>query len=210
MMNGSRCCSQTLVGICLVALLGCPALAHDGQRPGDSTVELQTGHLELNVIRETTEGCFRAELRNAGAQALVLNLGIMLGNGKTQYADRIHLLLTGSDGKRLHLDMLGPAMVNGRVDPMVVPLPPGATFTLPIDLRNYIAPREKVGDLALDPGHYTLTAEYEGVGVSQASANLDMKGIALMPYWIGDLDSPALPFTLTRKVGRQTAGISCP
>jgi len=200
-MNGSRFCSQMLVSVCLVALLDCPALAHGGQQPGDSTVELQSGHLEFNVIQETTEARFRAELHNAGTQALVLNLGAMLGNGRKQYANSIHLLLISAHGKQLHLELLEPPTINGRVDPMVMPLPPGATFTLLIDLRNYIAPREKVWDLALDAGDYTLTAEYKGVGVSQASSNLDMKGIALMPYWIGEIDSPALRFTLTQKVG---------
>jgi hypothetical protein len=85
---------------------------------------------------------------------------------------------------------------------MVVPLPPGATFTLPIDLRNYNAWREKVWDLALPAGRYTLTAEYKGEGVSQISANGDT---ALMPFWIGDITSPELAFTLTQKMeGRAT------
>jgi hypothetical protein len=190
------------VRVCLIALTGCAALAQESPQKVASTSEVQGG-LRLSLIQEASPAHFRAELRNAGVQALTLNLGTMLDNGREQYVDRIHLLLTSDKGEQLHLQMAGPAMIMGRADPLVVPLPAGATFTLPIDLRNYIALQEKVWNLSLDPGHYTLTAEYEGVGVSQASANLDMKGIALMPYWIGDAVSPALRFTLTQKMGRR-------
>jgi hypothetical protein len=187
------------VRICLIALAGFAALAQESPQKVASTSEVQGG-LRISLIQEASPAHFRAELRNAGVQALTLNLGTMLDNGREQYVDRIHLLLTSDKGEQLHLQMAGPAMIMGRVDPLVVPLPPGATFTLPIDLRNYIALQEKAWNLSLDPGHYTLTAEYEGVGVSQASANLDMKGIALMPYWIGDVTSPKLAFTLTQKM----------
>ena len=187
--NYTRFWSRILIGIGLVPFIGCMALA---QKPG--------GGLELSLIQEASPAHFRAELRNEGVQAVVLNLGFMLGNGREQYAYRIRLLLTGAHGEQLHLEMLMPPTINGRVDTMVVPLPPGATFTLPIDLRNYIAPQEKVWDLALPAGRYMLTAEYKGEGVSEAPVNLDMQGIALMPFWIGDLTSPELAFTLTEKM----------
>jgi hypothetical protein len=189
--NYTRVCSRILIGIGLVSFISCMALA---QTAG--------GGLQLSLIQEASPAHFRAELRNAGVQAVVLNLGMMLGNGREQYAERIRLLLTGAHGEQLHLEMTGPTTINGRVDTMVVPLPPGATFTLPIDLRNYNAWREKVWDLALPAGRYTLTAEYKGEGVSQISANGDT---ALMPFWIGDITSPELAFTLTQKMeGRAT------
>jgi hypothetical protein len=36
---------------------------------------------------------------------------------------------------------------------------------------------------------YTIQAQFIGRGVSQAETNLDVKGIALMPYWIGTVAS---------------------
>ena len=184
--------SRILIGIGLAAFLGCMGLA---QKPG--------GGLELNLIQESATQ-FRAELRNEGVQAVVLNLGIMLDNGRMQYAGGIHLLLSDAHGKQLHLELRGPGIIAGRVDPMAVPLPPGATFTLPIDLRNCLAPQENVWDLALTAGRYRLSAAYKGEGVSQTSANLDMKGIALMPFWIGDVTSPELTFTLTQRMEGRT------
>jgi hypothetical protein len=126
-----------------------------------------------------------------------------LANGKKQYADGIRLLLTDPQGKLLHLDMTGPGLIAGRVDPMVVPLPVGATFLLPIDLKDYSAPKEKIWDLDLTPGEYTVSVEYTGVGVPRRAANLDMQGVSLMPYWTGTVDSNKLPFTLTQKIGGQ-------
>ena len=195
----TRSCSRILAAIGLISFISCTALAQESQQTRASDSEVQGG-LRLALIQEVSAGHFRAELRNAGVQALILNLGFMLGNGREQYADQIHLLLTSDKGEQLHLKWLLAATINGRVDPMVVPLPPGATFTLPIDLRKYIAPQEKVWNLSLDPGHYTLTAEYKGVGASKAPSNLDMKGIALMPFWIGDVTSPKLTFTLTQRM----------
>jgi hypothetical protein len=61
-----------------------------------------------------------------------------------------------------------------------------------------------VWDLALPAGRYMLSAEYKGEGVFQISANEDMKGIALMPFWIGDVTSPELTFTLTQRMEART------
>jgi hypothetical protein len=106
-------------------------------------------------------------------------------------------LLTDAGGKTLPLDLTGPAIAGGRIDPLVVPLPEGATFTLPIDLKSYSSPRQHVFELSLAPGRYTLSA-----GVSQQEANLDMRGILLMPYWIGTVESNVVPFTATQTTGR--------
>jgi hypothetical protein len=157
--------------------------------------------LVLALATTPTPTLFRVELHNTGDQDLILNLGMMLGNGKKQYADRIRLLLTDPHGKLLHLEVTGPALIAGRVDPMVVPLPVGATFVLPIDLKDYSAPKEKIWALDLTPGEYTLRAEYTGIGVRQREANLDMQGISLMSYWTGAVDSNTLPFTLTQEIG---------
>jgi hypothetical protein len=164
------------------------------------------GGLQLTIVQvqdTSARPVFRVELHNAGDHDLILNLGIMLANGKKQYADRLRLLLTDPNGKLLHLEMTGPAIIAGRVDPMVVPLPMGAAFVLPIDLKDYSAPKEKIWALDLTPGEYRLSAEYTGVGVPQRAANLDMQGISLMPYWAGTVDSNRLPFTLSQEIGGQ-------
>lgn len=141
---------------------------------------------------------FRVELHNPGSHDLILDLGTTLANGAKQYLNAIEYAITTSDGRILHLVPIDEfAMIGGRVDPLIVPLPSGATFSFLINLEKYLAPNEKDWKLHLSPGRYTLQAEYAGRAVPMTEANLDVKGIALMPYWVGRVASAPVAFTLT-------------
>jgi hypothetical protein len=154
--------------------------------------------LQLAIHREPAERAqskvpsFRVELRNAGESDLILNLGSMLANGRKQYPDAVVLILTDSQGKSQTLELQGPAGVAGRVDALVVPIPVGSTFSIPVDLEKY-------GPFGFKwkPGAYSLEAQLKGKGVNQADANLDVKGIALMPYWRGSVTSDQLRFEIS-------------
>jgi len=150
----------------------------------------------LKLVATRTEGTsiVIASLINSGSQPLILNVGMMLANGRQQFAERVQLQLTTPEGRLLHLRMRGPPAIAGRVDYMIVPLPPGASYSLQLDLNQYCAPQEEVWRLDLHRGTYTLRAEYTGVGVSRT--NLDMPGISLMPCWTGTIHSEVLNFTL--------------
>jgi hypothetical protein len=140
---------------------------------------------------------FRVELRNVGESDLILNLGIMLANGKKQYPNAIVLTLTDAQGKSRRLDLREPWFVAGRLDPLVLPLPTGAAFSILVDLDKYWAAASKEFDYKLKPGGYSIQAQLTGKGVSQQEANLDVKGIALMPYWKGTASSNQLPFDIS-------------
>jgi len=170
----------------------------------NSTVAQETpnGSLQLTIV--AVHSRFRVELHNQGDHPFVLNLGFMMANGKKQYPDAIRLSLKDSSGKILPLELIGPAINAGRTDPLIVPLPEGATFVLPIDLQNYYSPKAHIWKLNLSPGRYTLNAEYKGEAVSQQQEpNLDMVGIVFMPYWTGAIRSNTLPFTLSKNKGKQ-------
>jgi hypothetical protein len=139
---------------------------------------------------------FRVELRNAGENDLVLNLGIMLANGKRQYPSAVFLTLTDAQAKSRRLDLLGPAGIAGRSDPFVLPIPVGAAFSIPVDLSKYAAVASKEFDYKPQPGAYSIEAQFTGSGVTQQEANLDVKGIALMPYWKGTVTSNQLRFEI--------------
>jgi hypothetical protein len=86
------------------------------------------------------------------------------------------------------------------VDPFVVPIPVGATFSLPVDLdRCYWPVASKEFDYKMKPGAYSLEAQFTGRSISQQEANLDMQGIALMPYWTGTVSSNQLRFEVSRQ-----------
>jgi hypothetical protein len=125
------------------------------------------------------------EVRNVGEKDAVFNLGMVLANGARQYPTAITLIFSTAEGGQFRHELDGPVGVAGRIDPFIVLLPSHASLKLPLHatygwyFRNYI----------LDVKHYTVQAEFKGKGVTPAQAGLDVKGIALMPYWTGTVVS---------------------
>ena len=146
--------------------------------------------------RQSKSPTFRVELRNSGESDVIVNLGIMLANGKKQYPKDIVLILIDSQGKSRRLDLKEPAIIAGRMDPMIVPLPAGSSFSLPINLDNYWAAASQDFDYRPQSGTYSLEAQFSGRAVTQQEANLDVKGIALMPYWTGTITSNRVQFKI--------------
>ena len=132
-------------------------------------------------------GSVTLEVRNTGPKDTVLNLGIMLANGARQYPTAIRLTLTDAKGN-VHQGVLAePGIVTGRLDPFIVPLPRGASLILLLDLTKYVLYISgQIEEFRPDPKTpYTVQAQFTGQGLTQAEANLDVKGLALMPYWTG-------------------------
>jgi len=134
---------------------------------------------------------FRVELRNAGASDLTLNLGFMLGNGRKQYPTAVFLILTDEQGKSRRFDLIGPPGVAGRLDTFVLPLPVGATFSIPVDLDKYFAAASREYDYKLTPGTYSLEAQFTG---ERLSRDVDLP---LGSYWEGTLTSNQLRFEVS-------------
>jgi hypothetical protein len=65
---------------------------------------------------------------------------------------------------------------------------------VPVDLDKYWAAKSKEFEYKLEPGTYSLEAQFSGKAVSQQQANLDVKGIALMAYWTGSVISNRTQF----------------
>lgn len=193
----------------LVVLVASPLLLgglSTAKKPATQTwVEAVSG-LQMAIYLDQTESVpskapkFRVELRNAGQNDVVVNLGMMLANGKRQYPNAVVLTLTDARGISRRLDLREPAMIAGRVDPFVVPIPVGATFSLPVDLDKYWAAASKEFDYKPTPGTYSLEAQFTGRSVAQQEANLDVQGIALMPYWTGTVASNLLRFEVSSQM----------
>jgi hypothetical protein len=64
---------------------------------------------------------FRVEIRNVGVRDLLLLLGEMLANGKTQRPDAVRILLSNPQGENLNCGVPGDAGVAGWVGPFIVP-----------------------------------------------------------------------------------------
>ena len=160
------------------------------QTSGQAVSGLQlTVHLDQAESMESKAPKFKIEFHNVGESDLVLNIGITLANGKKQYPNAVVLAITDSQGKTRRFTLREPAIVAGRMDPLILPIPVGASFSISVDLDKYWAAASGEFDYKFKPGTYSLEAQFTGKGVSQREANLDVQGIALMPYWTGAVTS---------------------
>jgi hypothetical protein len=183
-----------LVPVFMILLVGhIPQASSQPSRELEVTMHLDaTGHIQSDLPK------FRMELQNVGKRDLVLKLGITLSNGSKQYPDALVLMIIDPQGKARQFDLIGPAGVAGRLDPLILPLPVGSTFSLPVDLGKYWAAQSKEFEYKFQRGTYSIQTRFTGKAVTQQEANLDVKGIALMPYWTGTVTSNQLPFEVRK------------
>lgn len=158
---------------------------------GEKLNGLRIGISQVKPYQQNDKAWFNVALQNVGKKDLMLNLGTMLANGKEQYSTAVKLIFTDPNGKsyEFHNNIGRHPGIAGRVDPFVVPLAVGCTYALKVDFDNYwFVP---VG-ASLPKGQYRITAIFDGKTADYI--NLDMEGIALMPYWTGTIKSKELPF----------------
>ena len=136
---------------------------------------------------------FNVTLQNVGKKDLVLNLGMMLANGKEQYATAVKLIFADPNGKSYEFrNNIGrhPGIA-GRVDPFLVPLARGCTYALRVDFDNYwFVP---VG-ISLPKGKYHAAAIFEGKALDFKDTNLYTRDT----YWAGVIKSKEVLFKNTR------------
>jgi hypothetical protein len=180
------------------AASGAPALASADVQPawGKPKDGVRIGILEAGAGRGANGTAqLSVALENVGKDDVVLNLGIMLANGKKQLPTAVRLTLTDVANKTriLHLHLKRPGIA-GRVDPFVVPLPTGCRYTLPCVLHEYTDDDLAQRGVPVAPGRYRAKAEFLGEGVTRT--NQDTTGLALMPYWTGTVASGDVSVTM--------------
>ncbi|HEV3255859.1 MAG TPA: sigma-70 family RNA polymerase sigma factor [Gemmataceae bacterium] len=151
--------------------------------------------LRVGLCRTEAKGNGKARLmvvlENVGTDDLVVNLGLMLANGKKQIPMAARLIFTDADGQR-HILRRNEPGIAGRVDPFVVPLAAGSRYsTISRDLEKSID--------RLTPGRYRVRAEFVGEAVTRKEVDVDAAGLALMTYWTGTIQSEDLQVTLPAK-----------
>ena len=130
--------------------------------------------------------------RNVGDHDVMLNLGVMMSNGKVQLPNRVAIKFADARGKT-RLFQFGDGRyptVAGRLDDYVVPLRVGSTYTLQLTLDQFWCLETKEFSIPLLSGDNFLTAQFEGTGAN--AVNLDMPGIRLMNFWFGKVESNTL------------------
>lgn len=135
-------------------------------------------------------------LENVGENDLNVNLGSSLANGKSHHPTALRLLVLGKGDTTRTLRY--SIRVAGRLDPFIVPLPAGSTYTLRIRFDKFTDSR--TGEPA-DLTEKDCRIAVELIGEAVSKPNLDLRGLALMPYWQEKVRSNELKLPSAKKNG---------
>lgn len=174
-------------GVFVVGLLAFAGSAAAQERypqlPENGVEPLQTSlHIDNTEAGQFKVPRFRAEFHNAGENDLVLNLGTMSPDGR-QYPTSISLILHNAQGESQRLELKSSRQdgATGNTE-LLLPLPAGARFSLPVDLENYWAPVSKQSAYDLKPGEYSLEAEFVGLVETSDLAQLIRPGLRQVTF----------------------------
>ena len=174
-------------------VLAGPSIAQDLRGAASSTgIE----GLQLTVRLDQSQGTdpshpkFQVQLRNDGENNLILNIGTFAGDGQEQYASAISLILLTSGGKPQFLSFLRPLQdTGGRLQPLLLPLPSGASFSIPVDLANYRAAGSNNRFYGLKAGTYLIAARFIGSNAVAPPGNFPLAPSRLLPVTEQPFDS---------------------
>jgi hypothetical protein len=130
-------------------------------------------------------------LENVGDSDLNVKLGFSLANWEFHHPDAVRLFVRSKGNKTRTL--IYSINVAGGLDPFVVSLPAGSSYTLRCAFDKY-ADSETGERIDLLGEDYWITAELLGEAITRT--NQDVQGLALMPCWQGKVRSNdvQLPF----------------
>ncbi len=137
---------RTLIILLSLVVVGTVFLLTAGEAQTSIRPDPQTSNAELrmSIIAITPQEAkgipvFRVTVENVGDKDVVLNLGMMLANGRVLLPDAIRLILVDPDGKsrELHFADRRYPGITGRVDDYAVPLRAGSANTLRLSLGNF-------------------------------------------------------------------------
>jgi hypothetical protein len=100
----------------------------------------------------------------------------MTRSGDRQYPNAVSLILIDADGKRRRLYLRSLQQVDSSAEQsLLVPVPVGASFSLPVDLDNYFSTSEGFGYKVM-PGTYLVEAQLLGAGQFPSFREMDPQG----------------------------------
>ena len=188
------CLALLSVLVCLAALM--PA-AHAQDRSHDLSWGPVADGLRMSITRTpssatATTAQFRVAIENAGERDAVLNMGLMMANGQVLLPTALFLSITDSQKVGRELSFFsdrGSGRLSGKMDDYVVPLRPGATYTMAVDLNHYWAAATKQFPLKLLTGEHTVVARLVAGGAQYSKGD-----IAMLKFWTGTVQSNELTF----------------
>src|SRR6516165_1218576 len=112
-------------------------------------------------------------VENVSDRDLNVRLGYSLNNGRSHHPDSLGLIARASgEAPRRLIYFDGRGGIGGRVDPFVVPLPAGASYTLRYPFKNFVDP-ESLRPINVKARDYRIAASLTGKPVTENDVNLD-------------------------------------
>lgn len=150
----------------------------EGLRLGMALVEGAKGEPSVEITFE-----------NAGPEDAPLNLGFMVGNGRTMVPHAIRLVVRGARFGTCELEYADRRVthVGGRLDALVVGLPRSGRYMLRLPLRDFWCGARKQLPMRWPAEPLHVFARFRGGPA--VSVTLDMPGMRLMHFWRGTLES---------------------
>jgi RNA polymerase sigma factor (sigma-70 family) len=153
-----------------------------GKAVGGLRLRLQLPPVEKG---QTLPPHFEVVLENVGDRDLNVQLGYSLANGRSHHPAALQLQALSRGNKTRTLKYLQSG-VAGRLDPLVVPLLAGSSYTLRCRFDRFADP-DTAEPIDLTARDYRIAAEL--VGEPVLKANPDLRGLVLMPFWQGKVRS---------------------
>jgi len=147
--------------------------------------------LELPVSKDPKKPPehFSIVVENVSNRDLNVRLGYSLNNGRSHHPDSLELIArAGGEAPRRLIYFDGRGGIGGRVDPFVVPLPAGASYTLRCPVKNFVDPGS-LRPIDVKARDYRIAASLTGKPVTEKDVNLDTLGQTMIPCWQGTIHS---------------------
>jgi hypothetical protein len=132
------------------------------------------------------ELALRVTIENRSQAPVPVVLGGILGYHKKYLPGSIRVAVRRDGSPERLLDHVDPTTpgVAGRVDPWLVPLPPGASYTIVLPARHFVSPGEHV------PEDFARSARLQvSLRTFEIEPNVDTQGLQFVKPWIGTLRS---------------------
>jgi hypothetical protein len=132
------------------------------------------------------ELALRLTIENGGQAPVPVVLGGILGYHKKYLPGSIRLVVRRNGSPERLLDYVDPTTpgVAGRVDPWLVPLPAGASYTIVLPARHFVSPGAHVPERFASPARVQVSLRTSGI-----EPNVDTEGLQFVKPWIGTLTS---------------------
>ena len=158
-----------------------------------TAAQMPPGPLRLSLAcQQTHELAFRFAIQNVSTEPAAAVIGIILGNDRKYLPGPLSLTVRRAGVPDVHLQYvdLSVAAIAGRIDPWLITLPAGASYSVAVPARNFLPGPRLVEESFSAPAELQLQLTTQETG----EPNPDLSGLRFIRVWIGTLVSDRLQF----------------